>query len=250
MENPAGIESLFFELASESRLGILRELNMKNWKMNDLARKLDLTTTETFRQLQRLNEALLVQKQVGGAYAITLYGTLVLQLSPSLEFIFKHKEYFSTHDIRCLPYQFRNRIGELSGANLNMNAVENLNKVGQIVGEAEQYMWGLREGLGIESMFPIFEEQMRKGIKFRELFPESDLTTYRIGPEMGRSIEGRVLPLSDVHATFAVTEKEAVVFFPLVGGRTDFTGFVGKDPIFLNWVKDLFLYYWEKGKRT
>jgi predicted transcriptional regulator len=138
LENPAGIESLFFELASESRLGILRELNMKNWKMNDLARKLGLTTTETFRQLQRLNEALLVQKQVGGAYAITLYGTLVLQLSPSLEFIFKHKEYFSTHDIGYLPYQFRNRIGELSGAKLNMNAVENLNKVGQIVGEAER----------------------------------------------------------------------------------------------------------------
>ena len=250
MENPAGIESLFFELASESRLGILRELNMKNWKMNDLARKLDLTTTETFRQLQRLNEALLVQKQIGGTYAITLYGKLVLQLSPSLELIFKHKEYFSTHDIGCLPYQFRNRIGELSGANLNMNVVENLNKVGQVVGEAEQYMWGLREGLGIESMFPIFEEQMRKGIKFRELFPESDLATYRIGPEMERNIEGRVLPLSDVHATFAVTEKEAIVFFPLVGGKSDFTGFVGKDPIFLNWVKDLFLYYWDKGKRA
>ena len=206
MENPAGIESLFFELASESRLGILRELNMKNWKMNDLARKLDLTTTETFRQLQRLNEALLVQKQIGGTYAITLYGKLVLQLSPSLEFVFKHNEYFSTHDIGGLPYQFRNRIGELSGANLNMNAVENLNKVGQIVGEAEQYMWGLREGLGIESMFPIFYEQMRKGIKFRELFPESDLATYMIGPEMDRRIEGRVLPRSDVHATFAVTE--------------------------------------------
>jgi len=249
LENPTGIESLFFELASESRLGILRELNMKNWKMNDLARKLDLTTTETFRQLQRLNEALLVQKQIGGTYAITLYGKLVLQLSPSLELIFKHKEYFSTHDIGCLPYQFRNRIGELSGANLNMNVVENLNKVGQVVGEAEQYMWGLREGLGIESMFPIFEEQMRKGIKFRELLPESDLTTYRIGPEMGRSIESRVLPPSDVQATFAVTEKEAIIFFPLVGGKTDFTGFVGKDPMFLNWVKDLFLYYWEKGKR-
>jgi len=73
LETPAGIESLFFELASESRLGILRELNMKNWKMNELARKLDLTTTETFRQLQRLNEALLVQKQVGGTYAISLY---------------------------------------------------------------------------------------------------------------------------------------------------------------------------------
>jgi predicted transcriptional regulator len=47
MENQESIEKLFFELASESRLGILRKLNEKNWKMNDVARKLDLTTTET-----------------------------------------------------------------------------------------------------------------------------------------------------------------------------------------------------------
>ena len=29
-----------------------------------------------------------------------------------------------------------------------------------------------------------------------------------------------------------------------------FHGFFGKDPAFLNWVRDLFLYYWDKGKRA
>jgi hypothetical protein len=29
----------------------------------------------------------------------------------------------------------------------------------------------------------------------------------------------------------------------------DYAGFVGKDPAFLNGVKDLFLFYWDKGKR-
>jgi predicted transcriptional regulator len=29
----------------------------------------------------------------------------------------------------------------------------------------------------------------------------------------------------------------------------DFAGFFGTDPKFLNWVKDLFLHYWNKGKR-
>jgi len=71
MENPEGIEKLFFELASESRLDILRKVNEKNWKMNDVARKLGLTTTETYRQLQRLTEALLVQRQPDGTYAIS-----------------------------------------------------------------------------------------------------------------------------------------------------------------------------------
>jgi len=38
LENQEGIERLFFELASESRLGILRKLEEKNLKMNDAAR--------------------------------------------------------------------------------------------------------------------------------------------------------------------------------------------------------------------
>src|SRR4030067_3621164 len=113
MENEEGIVRLFFELASENRLGILCKLNAKNWKMKEIARKLDLTTTETFRQMQRLSEALLVQKHPEGTYAITQVGRLVLQLSLSLEFVSKHKEYFLTHDIWGLPYQFGNRIGQL-----------------------------------------------------------------------------------------------------------------------------------------
>jgi predicted transcriptional regulator len=55
--------------------------------------------------------------------------------------------------------------------------------------------------------------------------------------------------LSDIPVTIGITEKEATVCFPLVGGRTDYAGFSGKDPSFLNWAKDLFLYYWDKGKR-
>ena len=46
MEEPEGLDVLFFELASESRLNILHELCNFNLKMQDIARKLDLTATE------------------------------------------------------------------------------------------------------------------------------------------------------------------------------------------------------------
>jgi len=127
LEKQERIEKLYFELASESRLGILREINVAGGKMREIARKLDLTTTETFRQLQRLNEALLVQKQPNGDYTITEYGRFVLQLSSSFEFLYKHRQYFSTHDFRRLPYQFQNRIGELSSASLGTDTMENIN---------------------------------------------------------------------------------------------------------------------------
>ena len=88
MENRDELDKLFFELASESRLGILHELQAKELKMQEMARRLDLTDTEACRQLQRLSEARLVQKQPNGAYILTAYAKLVLGISSPLDFIF------------------------------------------------------------------------------------------------------------------------------------------------------------------
>lgn len=248
MENPEGIESLFFELASESRLAILRELNKKSWKMNDLARELDLTTTETFRQLQRLAETLLAQKQPEGTYGITNYGRLVLQLSPSLEFVFKHKEYCLTHDILRLPLQFLYRIGELSQATLEMDSVHNLNAAKRITAEAKQYMWGggAEQPLDIGSEL---RELIPKGVKFKFIFPERFIPKQMpLPPEMAKSIEWR--SIEGIPVNFVMNEKEAGISFCLTNGRADYAGFIGNDPAFLNWVKDLFNYYWDKARRA
>lgn len=246
MENHEGIEKLFFELASESRLSILRELQAENLKMNEIARRLDVTATEAFRQLQRLSEAMLVQRQPEGTFAITCYGKLVLHLCSSFEFASKHREYFLTHDVWRLPMQFVNRLGELSQTKLIMDAMENINMGEQMFIEAEQYAWGLAEGRVPELMDPIMDQKIRKGLKLKMLIPESDLSTVPAMKTPNVELRG----ISDIPAIIGITEKEATVCFRFIGGRLDYAGFSGKDPTFLNWAKDLFLYYWEKGKRT
>ena len=248
LENNEGIEKLFFELASESRLGILRELQKENLKMREIARRLDVTATEAFRQLERLSVAVLVQKQPDGTFTITQYGKLVMQLSSSTEFIHKYKEYFSTHDVMRLPLQFVNRLGELSQANLSTDIIENLNKSETAFKEAEQFGWGIAEGTVPEHMGPIMIEQIQKGVQFKFLIPENRLSANISPPATPKNLEGR--GLSDLPAIVVLTEKLAGVCFLQIGGRVDYAGFFGKDPTFHNWVKDLFLYYWEKGKRT
>ncbi|MBN1861085.1 MAG: helix-turn-helix domain-containing protein [Candidatus Thermoplasmatota archaeon] len=248
LENDEGVEKLFFELASESRLGILRELQKENLKMQEIARRLDVTATEAFRQLQRLSEALLVQKQPEGTFAITQYGKLVLQLSSPLDFVFKYKNYFSTHDVWRLPYQFVNRISELSQTNLILNTMEGINKGVQMFIEAEQYAWGVAEhGRGPELMNQKMDERIRKGVRIKLLIPENFLPTAILG---AKAPNCEVRGLSDIPAIIGVTEKEATIGFRLVDGRTDYVVFHGKDTQFLNWVKDVFLYYWEKGKQA
>lgn len=132
MEGQERIERLYFELASESRLGILHELSKQDGKMREIARKLELTTTEAFRQLQRLTDALLIQKKPEGTYSITEYGLLVLQFSAFFEFIHNRRQYFSTHNVRRLPYQYLNRISELSNADFRTNLMENINSAERV----------------------------------------------------------------------------------------------------------------------
>ena len=55
--------------------------------------------------------------------------------------------------------------------------------------------------------------------------------------------------MEDLPFNVAMSEKEAGISFQFLDGRVDYVSFVGKDPVFVNWVKDLFLYYWEKGNR-
>jgi predicted transcriptional regulator len=239
MENrEEGIEKLFFELASESRLGILRKLLEKDWKMNEVARKMDLTTTETFRQLQRLSGALLVQKQPEGTYAITEYGRLTLQLSASINFVFKHKQYFLNHAVSRLPPQFKNRLGELAQAKLMMGMVESTMKSSQLIGAAEKFMWAVSPE-PVPQTFDDISKQIPKGSEYRILSPQP--------PVRLPNLENRTL--SEPQAIMVVTEKEAALCFRFIGGRMDYAGFFGKDPEFLNYARDLFLYYWNKGKR-
>lgn len=241
-----GIEKLFFELASESRLNILRELQKENLKMQEIARRLNVTATEAFRQLERLSAALLVQRQPDGTFAITQYGKVMLEFSSSLEFIFKHRDYFLAHDVWRLPREFVNRLGALSQTNLVLDTVESLNKGQRMFIEAEQYGWSLVEGHVPELMGPIMNERAMKGLKMRFLIPESALVV--TADSSVRNVEARGLP--DIPVIIALTEKEAAVCFRLIGGRMDYAGFYGNDPVFLNWAKDLFLYYWDKSKRA
>ncbi len=248
LENQEKIERLYFELASESRLSILREISKQGAKMREVSRKLQLTTTETFRQLQRLNEALLVKKTPEGTYAITEYGLLVLQFSTFLEFIHQHRQYFSTHNVRKLPYQFLNRICELSQAEFSPNVMGNINAAERITREAEKYMWGggLEQPLSIGTALT---EGISRGLKYRFLFPKRFIPREPTSTIPGLSQAAEIRTMEDLPFNVVMSEKEAGISFQFLDGRVDYVSFIGRDPVFLNWVKEVFLYYWDKGNR-
>jgi len=140
MSSDGSLEELFFELASKNRMTILHELQGKSLRMQELARRLEVTPTEAFRQLERLTAASLVHRQPDGKFALAEYGKLVLQVSSSFEFISKHKDYFSTHALTKLPAQFLGRLGELSRAEFEADTIRSINKGAEAFTRAKQYI--------------------------------------------------------------------------------------------------------------
>ncbi len=245
MDGLQGLDKLFFELASESRLGILRELQARELKMQEIARRLNLTDTETCRQLQRLSEAMLIQKKPDGTYTLTGYAKLVLNICSPLEFVSRYKEYFLDHDSSLLPIEFRARLAELSGGTLIHKTVEHINKTTEM-------FWGAQKRidtvvLGGVALIEILRQRSQEGVKIRWLMHESFipnapsvLSSWKQLPEI------RTTP--KVLGYVVVTDKAALLSILENDGTMSYSPFYGEDASFLKWAEDLFIHEWEKAK--
>ena len=240
------ISKILFELASDRRVSILFEVEKQNLKMQKIAKVLDMNVTETFRHLQRLNESKLIEKRVDGSYGITSLGELAIGLLTNLDFILKNKDYFLEHDFSCLPYEFVNRLGELSNGEFCGDTLTTLNRVRDMVFDAEEYIWAISEQ-SESSHVQVANEKVSKGLQFRFIMQENLAKTIKITPEVEHLKERKWLEKTCV--TFLITEKESVVHFRRHSGEMHYIGFFGKDERFRKWTRDLFLYYWDRAER-
>ncbi len=246
MDNGDGLDRLFFELASESRLGILRELGTTDLRMQEIARKLDLTDTETCRQLQRLSDARLVQKHSDGTYGLTAYAKLVIDISSPLNFIAKFREYFLEHEASPLPSEFRIRLVELSGGQLSSVAMETFNRVAVMLRNAQENIDVTIE-VGSDLHLEIMMQRLKQGLKVRWLIQESFLKTAKATfLSAGQLPEIRVTPRISSH--LYLTEEAAAFCLRNNNGVMDYSTFFGEDPAFLKWTRDLYNYEWQKAK--
>jgi hypothetical protein len=111
--------------------------------------------------------------------------------------------------------------------------------------EAEKYAWGMGEKR-LESLGPAMARPVSKGVEFRFMGYECLLPNFNRVPGVASRVEIR--SLTDVPITIVCTEKEAEICLPLTEGRMDYAAFYGKDRVFVNWARELFLYYWDKAE--
>jgi predicted transcriptional regulator len=246
MTDDEQLSDLYFQLSSADRRKIIEELLRESLKLNEIAKRLDMTATEAFRQLQRLTDAGLLEKIPDGRYRSTSYARLVLEASSTLQFISKYKGHLISRDTSLLPPEFRTRLGELSNAVLRSDTVPNLNRATEVFGTAKKRI-DLMVEQRLESHAQVVRQKITEGVRVRFLLQDSMLPTLPNEPPSDRSLsEVRAIP--KVCAMVILIDEMAIISLPRSDGTMDYAILVGGDARAVKWASDLFEDQWSKAR--
>ena len=254
--------ALFFELSSEDRLRILREIEKEATNVSGLSRKLNLTTQESSRHTSRLSDVGLARKDSNGLYHLTPYGELVLRQVEGLKFVSEHEDYFSLHSTRHLPREFMYRIGDLAESRYVNDISLAYYSVERLMRDAEEYIWVITDHYLMSTM-PLYTDAFEREVRVRTIEPQDWVVPPEIkegfrdlpgghweAADRARAtgvLEEGLIERLDVY--LCLSEKEvAIVCFPLLDGRFDYLGFTSADERTHRWCKDLFEYYWGRSR--
>src|SRR2546425_3340093 len=245
----------FLELASEQRLAILLRLYEQKSKVSILAKELDATVPEVYRNFERLGKADLITKEADGDYSITTYGKIVCGQIPALKFLSSNKKYFRNHDFGDVPQKFLQRVGALLEGKQIKGFVKVMEQWKEIYKNASEYICNiLFEVPYTADLVEPLVKTIENGTKLRSILSEVAIIPSerkQIFEKLGfkklieRGLVERKMK-ENVLVVVILNEKEACVMFPKTNDEVDMSeGFYGNTPSFQEWCLDYFNYCWD-----
>ena len=244
----------FLELASEQRLAILSRLQNESVKISTIAKELEATVPEVYRNFERLVKADLISKNPDGSYSITAMGKILCSQISLAGFLFTNRKYFKNHDLDQLPEKYLQRIGALGTGEMVKGFVKVQEKWKEIYSDAEQYIYNiLFEVPYTPDITELLIKKVNLGVKVKSIFSETaiipkerkqvfDKLGFKDLIQQGK-IERKMK--ENVSTIIILNEKEAGVMFPS-GGEVDMSeAFFSKDKTFHEWCFDYFRSSWD-----
>jgi predicted transcriptional regulator len=248
------VASDILQLASEQRLKIMLKLQEKNSNVTNMAKDLDSTVAELYRNFERLMKSDLIYKDSNGNYNLTTYGKAVCHCIPSFAFLSHNKKYFNGHDFGGLPINFIQSIGSLESGKYQKGFTKVIQQWKEICENANEYIYDILLEEPLELVDPIVEKA-KLGVKINSIFAGStivpkgrkDLVSK---PAIKKLIADGVIErkMSDVKVAVILNEKEACVIFPTINGDADMSSmFFSSEPSFHQWCLAYFKYCWNNA---
>jgi len=249
----ANTEKTFFELASEQRLAIIFQLNKKSAKISQIAKDLGITMQEAHRNVNRLQDAGLIEKDPDGIFSLTTFGNTIIKQIPTFNYLSKHKEYFSEHVLGELPIKFIMRLGALDRCDHIKGVVAILERWKDIYRKADQYIYEIVPQVPMDLIEPAVTRVKEKGVKYSYVFPKDVIIPKGRKDLLKKLGHGELLNkgaierrmVESVQVAVILNERQAAVLFPTQKGETDMNMiFHSTDPVFHEWCLDYFRYRW------
>jgi predicted transcriptional regulator len=246
-------EKIFFELASQQRLSIIFSLSQTKSTLSQLSKDLGITMQEVHRNINRLQDAGLIEKDPRGIFSLTTFGNTIIKQIPTFDFLSLHKEYFSEHTLGEVPMKFEQRIGALDDCELIRGIVAILELWKQIYRDSESYILEIIPQVPLDLIEPILVRVRDKGTRLYYIFPEDViipkgrselLKTLRFDELYKTGRIGRRM-VDKVQVAVVLNEKKASILFPTQKGETDMNMmFYSEDRSFHDWCLDYFWFRW------
>ncbi|MEM2759462.1 MAG: transcriptional regulator [Nitrososphaerales archaeon] len=243
---------IFVELAGDLRRQMMIKLNQESLRLSELSKELNATMQEAHRNVNRLIEVGLVEKDPEGLLSLTTYGKVILKQIPTFAFLTEHKEYFEEHTVGDLPMKFIQRMGALYNGQLIKGVVRVLEVWKDIYYDANEYIYEIMAQVPLDLIEPLVAK-IRRGVKFSYIFGQ-DVVVPKGRSELLQILGWRELmskglverKMADkVQVMTVLNERQASVLFPNLKGEADLNNmFYSDDPLFHEWCLDYFRYKW------
>lgn len=249
------LNRILVEFTNEGRYRVFKSLYHEEKRHSQLERELKIPGPEISRHLRRLYKKGLIYKE-GNVYSISGIGKIFYKILHTFEMALNYQEFFNIHDVDALPIQFILQIGKLKDLKFGSQTMNNVQIWADLVKNSEKYIMAISDQFQ-ESIIPIIEKKSK-----HKLFEVKTLIEQKIlldSVKVGKKFKDRhafynkinafknVRVLNKVALSLLVSDKGGIIFLSKKG-KIDYSQCLfDSSEHFINWLKELFRWYWEKG---
>lgn len=234
-----------FELSHPERLKILNMLKEKPMRLSHLSKKLDITTAEVSRHLDRLGNARLIERDSESSYNLTTFATITLTEVSNFDFLLKNVDYFLNHDLSQLPDHLH-WFNSMAKGGFSSGTLETSSAIKEASVNAKKYVYVMSDEM-MRALVPIDCKKNDEGVVFKKIYPKD----IQLPPEYENRIDEsfEIKTLKEVPCGLKMNDKIAGVALRDLDGKVDYSmGIVGEDESFRSWVRAIFDYYWDLAR--